>query len=210
MVLDILVILTLCVFSLIGYKKGMLVTLFSIVTFILAIYLSYLLVPVVYNLINSIIPLQNLSLGWINKDVLANFMNQNSKFAIIIKFLLHSGNNSIASNIIEIVFNALLFILLSILLRHFIKAIMNKIANMLKGFFIVGTFDRMCGLLFGFLKGMLLSCIICFVVLSVYDLNLFNGIINNQINTSTLVSFFANGTDYLIYTFGGSLYNTPC
>ena len=203
MILDIVLILVLCLFSSIGYKKGMLLTLFSIFTFMIALYLSYLFVPIVSNIINSLIPLNNLSSSWINEDKLAHFMSQNSKFAIIIKVLLHSGNNAVSNNVVEIIVNAVLFILLGLMFRHILKKIVNIFADGLKRFFIVGTFDKMCGLFFGFLKGMLVACLICFVMLSISELNLFDDVINSQIDTSTLVTFFCNGSNYLIYTFFG-------
>lgn len=205
MIADIVIIAILCAFSVIGYKKGMLASLLSIFNFILSIYITYLIMPYVSNLIKSIIPLQNISASWINTENLSTFMQNHSKLSILVRFLLHSGDNFIVDNILSVIINGVLFVLTSIIIRILLKSFALRLSNLLKSFFVFGTFDRMCGLLFGFAKGLLIACLLCFVVVSIAELNLFSQNIIYQISTSSLINVFANNTNQIIVTISNSL-----
>ena len=200
MVFDILIITILCIFSACGYKKGMLSSVFSIFIFVLSIYTTYLIIPYVSNLIMSVIPIKNLSASWINVDNLNMFIQNNTKISILLRFILHSGDALLSDNILHVVLNSILFIVLNIIIRALLKIVCSILIKQLKKYFVLGSLDKLCGVLFGFAKGLLIASIICFIVISIADLNLFNQDIIGQINQSTLVSVLAGNTSQIINT----------
>ena len=200
MVIDIVIILLLCIFSAIGFKKGMLVSLFSIFSFIASIYLTYLILPLFTETLISILDINTLANESIANDnqIINFFLNNQSKLILIIKYLLHIDGSVLNISSIQLIINIISFILLSIIIKYLLKITLKKIALGLKSFFIIGTLDRMCGLCFGFIKGVIIVCILCFVLTSLVEFKDFNNIIGTQVENSVLIETFNEGTDYIV------------
>lgn len=201
MIIDLVIIVLLCLYSAIGFKKGMLISLFSIVSFILSIYITYLLLPAFINLLSNALPVKDIA-GDIaqSNQILNTFLNSDSKLCVFIRFLLHIDGTTITNTIAEFIISVVAFVVLSFIIKIIIKNILKFIANQLKRFFIIGTFDRLCGVCFGFLKGVLFVCILCFIITSLIEFEPVNAILSTQVDTSSLLSVFNNGTDYIVET----------
>lgn len=207
-IIDISFIMFLCLFSAIGYKKGMLISLFSILCFIFSIYLTYLLLPYFVELLNYIFNINKKVGSFVSEiPILKQFIKSDSKLFLFIKYLLHIDANSLNDTITMFIINIISFIVLAIVLKFILKLLAKKISIHLKDFFIVGTFDRFCGLFFGFLKGVILICIISFVITSLMEFNGFDLILKDQVENSALLSFFNNGAVYIVKTFGYNILN---
>lgn len=200
MVIDIVIILLLCIFSASGFKKGMLVSLFSIFSFIASIYLTYLILPPFTETLISILDINTLANENIANDnqIINFFLNNQSKLILIVKYLLHIDGTVLNISSTQLIINIISFILLSIIIKFLLKIILKKIALGLKSFFIIGTLDRMCGLFFGFIKGVIIVCILCFVLTSLVEFKDFNNIIGTQVENSVLIKTFNEGTDYIV------------
>ena len=144
--------------------------------------------------------MRDISVDWINIDSVVNFFNSNSKIATFIKFLFHIDNTEVVNNLFEIIINGILFIVLGLALRIAFKSITKRLISVFKKLIIIGTLDKICGVLLGFIKGALLSCFICFTLTALVDLNVFNSVIQMQIYSSSMLPLFADGSNYIIQT----------
>ena len=192
-----------CLYSGFGFKKGLLVTLFSILSFILSIYLTYLLLPHFTNFLVNVFNVDKY-VGNIVKDnnFLNSFLTNNDNVLFdLIKMVLHIDENMINSTITTFIINIVAFISLTIILKLLLKFVFKLVAISLKNFFIIGSLDRMCGLCFGFVKGVLIISLLCLVVLSLNQLDGINNIIGEQVATSNLIYVFNDGANFIAQTF---------
>ena len=208
MIIDIVIISLLCIFSAIGFKKGMLISLFSILCFILSIYFTYLLLPYFVDLLNLLFKIDN-QIGSYVKDIpiLNSFVNSNSKLLLMIKYFLHINENTLYDTLTHFIVNVVSFMVLAVIIKYLLKIIANKLSINLKKFFVLGTFDRFCGLFFGFLKGVMVVCVLCFVIISLMEFQGFEQILSEQVSDSSLVKVFSDGAVYVIKTMGYKLFN---
>lgn len=201
MIFDLIIIILLCLSAVLGFKKGMLVSLFSILCFILSIYLTYILLPHVTNIVGNIIPVQKITTAIVNDSkIFSSIINSNSKLLVVVRYLLHLNDNYLYANICDVLINVICFILLSFLVKFMLKLVFKKLSIALKGFFILGTIDRLCGLGFGFVKGLIFACVISFIITSIVDMNLFSTDLYNIVQDSSLIPVFSNGANYIIKT----------
>ena len=195
MVIDLILIALLCLFSFKGYKKGFLSTLFSIFCFFISIYLTYLLLPLFSSLVGTIIPIDKLISGIIqDSDFLNNIVTSDNKLYALLRILLRIDANSLTQTVSSVVLNIVSFIVLSIIIRFVLKIISKWLIKVLKKFFIANSFDRLCGVCFGFLKGVIIACLICFVITSIADYDSAN-ILKPQISQSSLLPAFNQGIE---------------
>ena len=207
MIIDAIIIGFLCLHSAKGFKKGMLVSLFSILCFFLSFYLTYLLLPSFVDIINKIFEL-DINQGLYVKDVaiLNDFVNSNSKLLLVIKFFLHINQNSLNSSVASFVVNVTSFVILAIFIKGCLKIIAKKLSTNLKKFFDVGSFDRFCGLFLGFFKGVMIVSIFSFVILSLMEFEGINQILQHQIESSSLVNVFNSGAIIIVNVMGYNLF----
>lgn len=199
MAIDGIIIIIICFCSASGFKKGMLVSLFSIFAFFISLYLTYLLLPYFLNLIYDILDIKDVvSNDIVNNNITDFFMNNNSKLVNVIKFLLHINDYDLKLTVTQLIVNVLSFLILSIIVKVIIKFLLKKCAGFMKNFFIIGSFDKMCGLCFGFMKGIIFVGILCFVITSLNGFGQFNNILGSQISESVLLETFNEGTNYII------------
>ena len=207
MIIDIIIISLLCIFSAIGFKKGMLISLFSILCFILSIYFTYLLLPYFVDLLNVMFKIDS-KIGSLVKDVslLNNFVNSDSKLLLMIKFFLHINEQTLYQTVTHFIVNIISFIVLAIIIKGILSILAKKLSISLKNFFILGSFDRFCGLCFGFLKGVMIVCVLCFVIISLMEFEGFKQILQEQVNSSALIDVFNEGAIYVVKTMGYNLF----
>lgn len=206
-VIDIVIISLLCIFSAIGFKKGMLISLFSILCFVLSIYFTYLLLPYFVDLLNLLFKIDS-KVGSLVKDItiLNNFVNSDSKLLLMIKFFLHINEQTLYQTVTHFIINIVSFVVLAIIIKGMLKAFAKKLSTYLKNFFILGSFDRFCGLCFGFLKGVMIVCVMCFVIISLMEFEGFEQILYEQVNSSSLINVFNEGAIYVVKTMGYNLF----
>ena len=199
--IDISIILVLCLCSGFGFKKGMLGSIFSIVIFFLSIYLTYSLLPFVTKTVLNIIKVDTLQSTLVqNNDIISFFVNSDNILILFIKRLLHIDETTLLKTVVEFICNIVIFIVLSFIITKILKFIARKIASTVKKMAILGSFDRLCGLFFGFLKGIVYVSIICFIVSGLSDIDAFSPIFSTQIGTSSLYSVFRVGSQQIITT----------
>jgi uncharacterized membrane protein required for colicin V production len=83
MVIDLVVIVVICLCSAIGFKRGFLKSLFSIFIFGVSLYLTYILTPVVINVLQPLIDkidIGNTTTG----GIISNILNSNNLLAYIL------------------------------------------------------------------------------------------------------------------------------
>ena len=202
--IDVTIILVLCISSAFGFKRGMLISLFSIMTFFLSIYLTYLILPYATNFLIETLSIDKLQSTLVeNNSILNSFINSDNLLLQFVKNLLHINETNMMTTVVEFICNTVMFILLTFIIRKILSFACKKLSLFIKKIFILGSFDRLCGLLFGFLKGIVFISIICFVINGLSEFDAFAPIFNTQIEMSSLFPVFKNGTSYIISTFVG-------
>ncbi len=199
--IDVAIILILCICSAIGFKMGLLPSLFSIATFFLSIYLTYKLLPITTNALLNVIKVDKLQSTLVqNNSLISWFINNDNVLIMFIKKLLHINETTLFETIVEFICNICVFVLLSVFISRLLKLLTKKISCAVKKLAIIGSFDRLCGLLFGFLKGIVIVAILCFVLGGLNDLDTFKPIFSIQIESSSLYSAFKVGSEQIIKT----------
>ena len=199
--IDLTIILVLCICSAVGFKKGMLESIFSIIIFFASLYLTYLIHPYLSNLIVNLLKLDNLDISLVqNSNALSSFVESNNSLLLFIKNILHIDESSLLKNILSFGCNIIGFIILSIVVTKLLRFCAKKISSAVKKMAILGSFDRMCGVLFGFVKGLIMISILCFVISGLNDFDLLSSFFSVQISNSSLFYVFKSGTQYIITT----------
>ena len=200
MYIDIVLICLIIVFSIIGFKRGMMFSLFSLFSVIISLYLSFLITPTVSELLNKIINIENIKPNWLNTDNLIDAIKGNNSLSIIMKFLTKNVNYESVS-ITKIIFDTIIFIVLGFIFRLILRPIIKNISKLIKKTIIIGAYDRLFGSILGFCKGILFLSCISFLIIAIYNLGFFDSNISFQIDSSTLIWFLSNKTDFVLKTF---------
>ena len=140
-IIDIIILVILVSFALIGFKRGVLKSLVSFIGFILVICLAYLF-----------------------KDTLGNIMIRNLPF---IKFSM--GGGSIMMNIV--LYQSIAFLIILILLGivyKFLLAITGIVEKILKFTIILGIPSKLLGLVVGILEGYIIVYLLLFFAVQPY------------------------------------------
>lgn len=199
--IDIGIIAILCLCSAIGFKKGMLASLFSIVVIFLSIYLTYLFLPYLTSFILNTLKVDTLQSALVeNNSIISEFVHSDNILFVFIKKILHIDEKMLLNTIVEFICNIVVFFILSFIINKMLKFVAKKISIFVKGLAIIGSFDRMCGLLFGFLKGIIFVALICFVISGLNEFDVFTPIFSTQISSSSLYPAFKVGSQQLITT----------
>lgn len=204
--IDIAIISILCLCSALGFKKGMVSSLLSIVIMFLSLYLTYLLLPKATSFILETLKVDTLQSTLVQNNVfISGLVNSNNILLIFIKKILHINETMLLNTVVEFVCNVLVFIVLSFIINKVLKLLAKKFSMFVKSLAIIGSFDRLCGLALGFFKGIIFVALICFFIDGLNDFDILSPIFTAQISTSSLYPAFKIGSEKLIATVSNML-----
>ena len=204
--IDIAIISILCLCSAFGFKKGMVSSLLSIIIMFLSLYLTYLMLPKATSFILETLKVDTLQSTLVqNNSFISNLVNSDNILLIFIKKVLHINESMLLSTVVEFVCNVIVFIVLSFIINKLLKFMARKVSLFIKSLAIIGSFDRLCGLALGFLKGVIFVALICFVIEGLNGFDILSPIFTTQISTSSLYPAFKIGSEKLIATVSNML-----
>ena len=191
MVFDLTFIIIICWFAIIGYRKGMLYSLFSIFGITLALFLSYLVSPVIINMVCKLLNSGN------NIDIeLDSLLHSNINILTFANYVLSAKNfNMYSISLYALIIMASYFFVLLI-----IKSILGNVARICYyGCSKKITFakcDRFLGVFCGTIKGLIFVFMLSIVVIIAKTINIFDNNVIMQISNSSLIDF-----SYCIFNF---------
>ncbi len=207
MLIDLIIIIVLCIYSVWGLKRGILKSLASFFTLILSLYLTYKLLPVISSQLNNVINYENFNFNIFNSERIVDFVNKNAKLSNFIKLFLHTNSNSQKISLSKLLVDSIIFILTNTLIRIIIKFLLDKMIKFSEQSHPTNILDKISGILIGFAKGIFISCVLCYLTLFANESIIKNQVLNNQIESSSLIQVFSQTTEYVIQTINNNFNN---
>ena len=185
-VIDIIIILFILASAFFGYKKGLISLAINILAFIIAMVVTLLLYKPIGNIIINNTTLDEKLQQMIQtkiEEFMENDDNKDSSSKLIESAkngLLPDTARSLSINIIYGITLILLFIIIKICLL-----LVNSLANQVAKFPIIKQFNEIGGVLYGLLRGIIITYVILIVIQLVVTLNP-NGALDNAMQESYL------------------------
>lgn len=193
MIFDIIFIVIICIFAIVGYRKGMLYSLFSIFGITLSLYLSYILSPTIINLICRLLNSNNS----INCE-LDNVLQDNSNIISFANFILRSNNNDMRSISLYTLIIVLSYLVVLLLLKYIIGRLIKNIYNCFCNKIVFARCDSFLGVLCGTTKGLIFIFLFSIIIIIANSINIFDAGVLMQIKSSSLIDFSYNVFKHLI------------
>lgn len=193
MVFDIIFIVIICIFAIVGYRKGMLHSLFSIFGITLSLYLSYILSPTIINLICRLLNSNNS----INCE-LDKVLQDNSNIISFADFILKSNNIDMHSISLYTLIIVLSYLVVLLLLKYIIGRLIKNIYNCFCNKIIFARCDSFLGVLCGTTKGLIFIFLFSIIIIIANSINIFDAGVLMQIKSSSLIDFSYNVFKHLI------------
>lgn len=193
MIFDIIFIVIICIFAIVGYRKGMLYSLFSIFGITLSLYLSYILSPTIINLICRLLNSNNS----INCE-LDKVLQDNSNIISFANFILRSNNNDMRSISLYTLIIVLSYLVVLLLLKYIIGRLIKNIYNYFCNKIVFARCDSFLGVLCGTTKGLIFIFLFSIIIIIANSINLFDADVLMQIKSSSLIDFSYNVFKHLI------------
>lgn len=195
LILDLIILIILALFTFIGYKKGLINTAFSILSFFIAIILSFILFKPISNIVISKTNIDESIQKTVyekisvkdNDELRNNFdsLIENKKDEIT-----DTIRTEISQKVSNLIINIIIWILILVITKiilFFFKSILNAIANLP----LLKQINKTGGLIFGFLKGLFIIYILFAILLLLSNIIAFDNF-NSLLNTSILAKFLYN------------------
>lgn len=185
-IIDIIIILFILASVFFGYKKGLISLAINIVAFIIAMVVTLLLYKPIGNIIINNTTLDEKLQQMIQtkiEEFMENDDNKDSSSKLIESAkngLLPDTSKSLSINIIYGITLIVLFIIIKICLL-----LVNSLANQVAKFPIIKQFNEIGGVLYGLLRGIIITYVILMVIQLVVILNP-NGALDNAMQESYL------------------------
>lgn len=185
-IIDIIIILFILASVFFGYKKGLISLAINIVAFIIAMVVTLLLYKPIGNIIINNTTLDEKLQQMIQtkiEEFMENDDNKDSSSKLIESAkngLLPDTSRSLSINIIYGITLIVLFIIIKICLL-----LVNSLANQVAKFPIIKQFNEIGGVLYGLLRGIIITYVILMVIQLVVTLNP-NGALDNAMQESYL------------------------
>lgn len=185
-IIDIIIILFILASVFFGYKKGLISLAINIVAFIIAMVVTLLLYKPIGNIIINNTTLDEKLQQMIQtkiEEFMENDDNKDSSSKLIESAkngLLPDTSRSLSINIIYGITLIVLFIIIKICLL-----LVNSLANQVAKFPIIKQFNEIGGVLYGLLRGIIITYVILMVIQLVVTLNP-NGALDNAVQESYL------------------------
>ena len=160
MLLDLIVILIIALFTFIGYKQGLVKIAIKVLAFFIALFIAVSLYKVVGNLI-----INNTNFDEkIENKILSKVLPENyeEKVSLLPDSLVESGGqtiNNLAMTVSHKIVYYLTFLLLFILAKIFLQFV-TILADLITKLPIIKQFDKLGGLIYGFIKGFLIVMVL--------------------------------------------------
>lgn len=193
MIFDIIFIEIICIFAVVGYRKGMLYSLFSIFGITLSLYLSYILSPTIINLICRLLNSNNS----INCE-LDKVLQDNSNIISFANFILRSNNNDMRSISLYTLIIVLSYLVVLLLLKYIIGKLIKNIYNCFCNKIVFARCDSFLGVLCGTTKGLIFIFLFSIIIIIANSINIFDAGVLMQIKSSSLIDFSYNVFKHLI------------
>ncbi len=193
MIFDIILIVIICIFAIVGYRKGMLYSLFSIFGITLSLYLSYILSPTIINLICRLLNSNNS----INCE-LDKVLQDNSNIISFANFILRSNNNDMRSISLYTLIIVLSYLVVLLLLKYIIGRLIKNIYNCFCNKIVFARCDSFLGVLCGTTKGLIFIFLFSIIIIIANSINIFDAGVLMQIKSSSLIDFSYNVFKHLI------------
>lgn len=193
MIFDIIFIVIICIFAIVGYRKGMLYSLFSIFGITLSLYLSYILSPTIINLICRLLNSNNS----INCE-LDKVLQDNSNIISFANFILKSNNNDMRSISLYTLIIVLSYLVVLLLLKYIIGRLIKNIYNCFCNKIVFARCDSFLGVLCGTTKGLIFIFLFSIIIIIANSINIFDAGVLMQIKSSSLIDFSYNVFKHLI------------
>lgn len=193
MIFDIIFIVIICIFAVVGYRKGMLYSLFSIFGITLSLYLSYILSPTIINLICRLLNSNNS----INCE-LDKVLQDNSNIISFANFILRSNNNDMRSISLYTLIIVLSYLVVLLLLKYIIGKLIKNIYNCFCNKIVFARCDSFLGVLCGTTKGLIFIFLFSIIIIIANSINIFDAGVLMQIKSSSLIDFSYNVFKHLI------------
>lgn len=148
---DIVILIIIGIFTLIGYCRGILGTAFSLVQYVAVIYFSILLTPIMSQFLINTFKLDIVILDWVYSNP--------SIFENALSVLDETVVTGIVFRVINVISIILLFVLLKILFS-IIFSILNKITKLP----IINEVNKLGGILVGVVEGVVISYLLLLLV----------------------------------------------
>lgn len=209
LIIDLIVLAVVIIFTIIGYKRGLVKIAFGLCTFVLALVITLILYKPISSLVianteiddniekaitNKILPEGVSETDLINFDALENsevysHLLENELYASIIKsseeVSIQHISKTLSTKIIEAVVMLAIYIIAKIVLR-FVTALADLVAKLP----LLNTFNSLGGIIVGFLQGCLIILVI-FAIVSLMSPMLDPSVVNT-INESSVCSTIYN------------------
>lgn len=193
MIFDIIFIVIICIFAIVGYRKGMLHSLFSIFGITLSLYLSYILSPTTINLICRLLNSNNA----INCE-LDKVLQDNSNIISFADFILKSNNIDMHSISLYTLIIVLSYLVVLLLLKYIIGRLIKNIYDCFCNKIIFARCDSFLGVLCGTTKGLIFIFLFSIIIIIANSINIFDASVLMQIKSSSLIDFSYNVFKHLI------------
>lgn len=194
--IDIITICILALFVFIGYKRGLIGVIFKIFTFLIALIITFILYTPVSNFI-----IQNTDIDEkIETSIIQKFSFENSNTEIsnfqdyITKYTNDTANAGIETISKQLSITVIQFITAIglFLITKLFLLIFRAVSDVLSNLPLIKQFNKMGGLIYGFIKGMLIIYIILAIIYllapTMNNQNIIN-IINNSFITNLLFEY---------------------
>lgn len=193
MIFDIIFIVIICIFAIVGYRKGMLHSLFSIFGITLSLYLSYKLSPTIINLICRLLNSNNSTNCELDK-----VLQDNSNIISFADFILKSNNIDMHSISLYTLIIVLSYLVVLLLLKYIIGRLIKNIYDCFCNKIIFARCDSFLGVLCGTTKGLIFIFLFSIIIIIANSINIFDASVLMQIKSSSLIDFSYNVFKHLI------------
>ena len=184
MIFDIIFIVIICIFAIVGYRKGMLYSLFSIFSITLSLYLSYILSPTIINLICRLLNSNNSI-----KCELDKVLQDNSNIISFADFILKSNNIDMHSISLYTLIIVLSYLVVLLLLKYIIGRLIKYLYNCFCNKITFAKCDSFLGVLCGTTKGLIFMFLFSIIIIIANSINIFDAGVLMQIKSSSLIDF---------------------
>lgn len=196
--IDVIIILVILLCTFIGYKRGLIRVITSLLSFIIALILAVIIYKPVSNIIINNTKIYNNIQSGIYENIKDEDIEESDNGIIsFAKNYIYSEAKDItlemiSESVAQIVIDVITFIIILIITRIiliFVSVVFSSIASLP----IIKQFNKAGGLIYGFLQGIIINYIIFALILLIVQIsNVNTDFINNSINKSKIGNILYN------------------
>lgn len=187
MIFDLFFIVTICIFATLGYKKGMLYSLFSIFGITLSLFLAYLISPIVISSVCKLLNGKNL----MNAE-LDNLPCVNGNILSFAKYVISANGLDLRSISLYTLIVMLSYSLVLIAIKFVVSKLIRLCFYGCCKNIPFAKYDRFFGVFCGTAKGLIFVFLLSIVVIIAKSISLFDNNVMALIDNSSLIGFSYN------------------